>query len=148
MKHISKIIFILILTGIFSRTNLFADDTPKQEVGIDEKLGSTIPMDMSFLDEYGKPVRLRELITKPTILTLVYYRCPGICSPLLNGLSATIDHLDLEPGKDYNIVTISFDPTETYTTASEKKKNYLEDMKKKIPVDSWRFLVGDSINKS
>ncbi len=146
MKSLKNIILILIFSGIFSGTILYADDTPKQEVGIDEKLGSAIPLDLSFLDEYGKPVMLRDLITKPTVLTLVYYRCPGICSPLLNGLSQTIDHLDLEPGKDYNIVTISFDPTETYPIASDKKKNYLEAMKKKIPVDSWRFLVGDSTN--
>jgi protein SCO1/2 len=146
MKSYIKILFIILLSGVLMKTGSYAMDGPKPEIGIDEKLGSAIPLDLSFLDEYGKPVRLRELITKPTILSLVYFRCPGICTPLLNGLALTVDHLDLEPGKDYNIITISFDPRETYTTAAEKKKNYLEDMKKKIPESSWRFLTGDSLS--
>src|SRR5205085_10476412 len=87
-----------------------------------------------------------DLINKPTILTLVYYRCPGICTPLLNDLSKTIDHMDLDAGKDYNIITISFDPKESYQTAAEKKKNYLEEMKKKLPDNSWKFLTGDSLS--
>ena len=125
--------------------SLKADDSVKQsEVGIDEKLGETIPLDLTFIDEYGKPVALKNLFTKPTILTLVYYRCPGICSPLLNGVSYMVDRLDLEPGKDYNIITISFSPREDYIMASEKKKNYTDNMKKKIPEGSWHFLTGDS----
>lgn len=144
MKSFTKIFVILLLT-IASVHGLFAEDGPKQsEVGVDEKLGSTIPLDLSFLDEYGKPVRLRDLVTKPTIITLVYFRCPGICSPLLNGLATTIDHMDMDAGKDYNIITISFDPKESYQTAAEKKKNYLEEMKKKLPENSWKFLTGDS----
>src|SRR5205085_4260679 len=115
-RDITKFLFVLLFAAALNH-GIYADDAPKQsEVGIDEKLGSTIPLDLSFLDEYGKPVRLRDLVTKPTILTLVYFRCPGICSPLLNGLAAAIDHMDMEPGKDYNIVTISFDPKESYQT--------------------------------
>ena len=145
-KSITIILFIFLLAAL-PVNKLFADDGNKpSEVGIDEKLGSAIPLDLSFLDEYGKPVRLRDLITKPTILTLVYFRCPGICSPLLNGLSTTIDHMDMTAGRDYNIITISFDPKESYMTAAEKKKNYLEEMKKKIPEDSWKFLTGDSLS--
>lgn len=134
---------------VFSLLNTFilADEPqPKKDVGIDEKLGEFIPMNLSFIDEYGKPVTLQELFKKPTLLTLVYYRCPGICSPLLNSLAAALDRLDMEAGKDFNVVTISFDPRETYLTAAEKKNNYLETMNKHIPVDSWRFLTGDSTN--
>lgn len=121
-----------------------SEDTSKFDVGIDEKLGETIPLDLSFLDEYGKPVTLRSLFTKPTLLTLVYYRCPGICSPLLTGVSEVVDRMDMEAGKDFNIVTISFSPKEDYIMASGKKKNYIDLMKKKIPDASWRFLTGDS----
>lgn len=120
-------------------------DTTQQQVGIDEKLGEAIPLDLSFLDENGKPVSLRSLVNKPTILTLVYYRCPGICSPLMNGLSSVVDKLDIEAGKDFNIVTISFNPREDYIMAQGKKRNYLDNMKKKIPEDSWKFLTGDSL---
>lgn len=142
---------IKILTTVFIfsvlSTHIFADNPPqKKDIGIDEKLGENIPLNLSFIDEYGKPVTLQELFKKPTILTLVYYRCPGICSPLLNSVAATVDRLDIDAGKDFNIVTISFDPKETYLTAAEKKNNYLETMNKHIPVDSWRFLTGDSIN--
>lgn len=119
---------------------IFSEDTTQQNVGIDEKLGETIPLDLSFLDENGKPVALKSLFSKPTLLTLVYYRCPGICSPLMNGLSETIDKMDMEPGKDFNIVTISFNPREDYIMAKGKKENYLNNMKKKIPQDSWKFL--------
>ncbi|MGH2575086.1 MAG: SCO family protein, partial [Ignavibacteria bacterium] len=71
--------------------------------------------------------------------------CPGICSPLLTGIADVVDRLDMEAGKDFNIITISFDPREDYLTASEKKKNYLTTMKK-IPDNSWQFLTGDSLN--
>lgn len=118
----------------------------KSEVGIDEKLGQTIPMNITLIDEYGKPVKLAELTQgKPFALTLVYYRCPGICSPLLTGFTKTIDLTDLVPGKDYKIITVSFDPTETYLTGSEKKKNYFGQLKnKQLSNEDWRFLTADS----
>ncbi len=123
-----------------------AVDTTTLQVGIDEKLGETIPLELSFLDETGKSVTLKSLFTKPTLLTLVYYKCPGICSPLMNGLSTVIDKLNMEAGKEFNIVTISFNPREDYLMASGKKRNYLDNMKKKIPEASWKFLTGDSLS--
>jgi len=131
---------------LFLYTQGILADEQKPEVGIEEKLGAVLPTDLKFFDEYGQIVQLKNLITKPTVITLVYYRCPGICSPLLNGLSRTIEKLDLEAGKDFNVVTISFDPTEDYQTAGEKKKNYLDNMNKKIQAESWRFLTGDKEN--
>lgn len=118
----------------------------KKPVGIDEKLGQIIPMNLTLIDEYGKPVRLADLTKgKPFVLTLVYYRCPGICSPLLTGFAKTVDITELTPGKDYEIITVSFDPTETYLTGSEKKKNYFAQLKKKqLSNDDWRFLTADS----
>jgi protein SCO1 len=116
---------------------IHSEDTKKSEVGIDEKLGEVVPLELQFLDEYGKPV---------TLLTLVYYKCPGICSPLMNGVASVVEKMDLEAGKDFNIVTISFNPREDYIMAKEKKSNYMDMMKKKIPAESWRFLTGDSIN--
>jgi protein SCO1/2 len=140
IKHIVPVFIIFILCNA-----IFAEDLPpKKEIGFDEKLGETIPLNLNFIDEYGKPVILKEVFSKPTIFTLVYFRCPGICSPLLTGVADAIDRLDMEAGKDFNIVTISFEPGDTYLTAAEKKNNYLETMDKKIPVDSWRFLTGDS----
>ena len=116
---------LLVFMLFINSSVLHSEDTPNPNVGIDEKLGETIPLDLSFLDENGKPVSLKSLVNKPTLLTLVYYRCPGICSPLMNGLSETIDKMDMEPGKDFNIVTISFNPREDYIMAKGKKENYL-----------------------
>lgn len=128
---------------VFS-AGLRSDDTSRSQVGIDEKLSQQVPLDLQFMDENGRPVSLKQLITKPTLLTLVYYKCPGICSPLMNGVASVVDKMDLEAGKDFNIVTISFNPREDYVMAKEKKANYLDMMKKKIPAESWRFLTGDS----
>ncbi len=130
---------------VVALNKVYGDDK-KSEVGIDEKLGQTIPMNLTLIDEYGKPVKLAELTKgKPFALTLVYYRCPGICSPLLTGFTKTIDLTDLVPGKDYQVITVSFDPTETYLTGSEKKKNYFAQLKnKQLSNEDWRFLTADS----
>ena len=141
MLFLRYIIFLVVITAY-----IYELKASEQEIGIDEKLEQQIPLELSFLDETGKPVTLREYFGKPVILTLVYYRCPGICTPLLTGVTEMVDKLDMEPGKDYNIITISFDPTEDYVTAGGKKKNYLDNMKKRIPENSWHFLTGDSTN--
>lgn len=144
MKALNKILITLLFSVVVLCSLKADEETKPSEVGVDEKLGTIIPLDLTFLDEHGKPVQLRSLVTKPTIFTLVYYRCPGICSPLLSGVSKVVDRMDLEPGRDYNIVTISFNPREDYIMASEKKNNYLTGMTKKIPESSWHFLTGDS----
>lgn len=139
------LIFITMTSAVFCNETQ-QEKAPGPEVGIEEKPGAQVPLDAAFFDETGKPVDLKSLINKPTILMLVYYRCPGICSPLMNSVAGVVDKLDMEAGKDYNLISISFDPTENYTVAAPKKSNYLDNMNKKIPLDSWRFLTGDSIN--
>src|SRR5512146_682633 len=137
----------VIMIFMLSINLLYAEDpSPKKEIGFDEKLGETIPLDLKFLDEHGGTVILRDLIDKPVIFCLVYYRCPGLCSPLLRGVADVIDRMDLEAGKDFKVITIGFDPKETYITTAEKKDNYLVSMKKQIPNDTWRFHVGDSMS--
>ena len=122
----------------------YADD---ESIGIDERLGETIPLDLTFHDEEGEPVRLRDLVTKPTILTLVYFRCPSICSPLMNELARTVDKLEgLEPGRDFDLITISFDSTEGPDLAAVGKDNLLGRMEKEVPEEAWRFLTGDKDN--
>ena len=115
-------------------------------VGIVEKLGQYVPMDVELLNESGNLVQLKSIINKPTIITFVYYECPGICSPLLTEVASVIDKMDLELGKDYQVVTVSFDHQERPELAQEKKDNYLAEIKKKVNPDGWRFLTGDSIN--
>jgi len=113
-------------------------------VDVDEHLSETIPLDLRFLDETGQPVLLSELFDRPVVLSLVYYRCPGICSPLMSGLVDVIEKMELEPGVDYRVLTISFDETETPDLAARKKINYMKAFHTPIPEDAWRFMTGDS----
>ena len=113
-------------------------------VGIEEHLGRQLPLDLLVYDEEGHLVELRTLVNLPTIFTFVYYRCPGICSPLLTELSEIVEKMDLEPGKDYRILTLSFDHTETPDIAAGKKESYLSIMDRQIDPQGWRFLTADS----
>ena len=127
--------------GIFAQG--YAND---KTVGVEEKLGETIPLDLNFKDEAGNPVTLGEFITKPTVLTLVYFRCPSICNPLMHEVADTVDKLDLVAGVDFNLVTVSFDAREGPELAQIARANFLDEMKKKIDPASWRFLTGDEEN--
>jgi len=112
-------------------------------VGIEEHLSRKIPAAVSFADEAGHTLELQSLLGKPTILALVYYECPGICTPLLNNLVDTLDRSELVLGKDYQVITISFDPKDTPALAAKKKANYLKQFHKPIPAEAFRFLTGD-----
>ena len=114
----------------------------KIEIGIDEQLGKNIPLNATFNDEDGNPVVLKDLITGPTVLALVYYHCPGICNPLMFELANVMNKSDLEPGYDYNVVSMSIDEFETDSLASEKKKEMLSGFDKEVSPESWRFLTG------
>jgi protein SCO1/2 len=118
----------------------------KIEVGIDEQLGSTIPLNLKFKNSDGETVALKEIITKPTLIAFVYYECPGICNPMQSEIAWTIDKLQLEPGKDFQVVSISFDHNETPEIAAKWKKNYLMTIKRKMDPSDWLFLTGDSVS--
>ncbi len=109
---------------------------------IDEKLGASAALDVVLNDESGNPVTLRQLVDKPTILTLNYFRCAGICTPLLNGLAASLNKIELKPGVDFKVITVSFDPTDTPEIARQKRISYLEEMSRPFPPQAWRFLTG------
>lgn len=115
-------------------------------VGITEKLGQTLPMNAELYDENGYRVSLSSIVNKPTILMFVYYKCPGICTPLLNEVSKIVEKIDLEPGKDFQILTVSFDPEEMPDLAKDKKDTYLGELKRKIDPAGWRFMTADKEN--
>jgi len=113
-------------------------------VGIVEHLGETVPLDLEFRDESGRTVRLGDLVDRPTVLSLVYYSCPGICTPLLTGLAEVLNLMDMRPGEDYRVITVSFDASDTPKLASEKKRNYLNLIdRREFPAEAWSFLTGD-----
>lgn len=116
------------------------------EVGIDEKLGNKIPMDIEFYTSSGDTVSLNQVIDKPFLLALVYYECPGICSPMLTELAWVADRVQLEPLEEFEVVTLSFDPRETPELAAKWKKNYFNSLKRNFPDKAWTFLTGNAEN--
>lgn len=134
-------LLMLVLTAVPARAQ---QSVP--QVGIEDRLGELVPLDgLSFTDEDGRPILLKDLFDRPVLLTLVYYRCPGICTPLLQETARVVGLSDLEPGEDYRIVTISFDPEETASLAKIKKLNMLAEIEnREVRPDAWRFLTGDA----
>jgi protein SCO1/2 len=116
------------------------------QVGIDEKLGGFIPEEAFFTTSDGDTIILGEYIDKPTIVSLVYYNCPGICTPLLGGMVDVFDKIDLKPGIDYQVLTISFNPEDSTELARNKKKNYMRSFDKQFPEEAWTWATGDSLN--
>ncbi|MCM2265405.1 MAG: SCO family protein [Desulfuromonadales bacterium] len=112
-------------------------------VGLDEQLGARIPLDLMFRDENGNPVRLGDLITRPTVIAPVYYRCPNVCHFLQGELAQTLPQIKLTAGTDYTVLSISFDETETPELARRTRDTYLTAAGGKIPPAGWRFLTGD-----
>lgn len=116
------------------------------EIGVDEQLGKNIPLDITFNDENGNPVLLRDMIKGPTVVALVYYHCPGICNPLMFELANVMNKSDLEPGYDYNVVAISIDEFENPEKAAAKKKEMFAGFDKDVDPNSWKFLTGSLEN--
>ena len=115
------------------------------EIGIVEKLGETIPLDLTFQNEKNDTVKLGSIISKPTILSFVYFDCPGLCSPLLDGIADVISKMDLSIGKDFDIITISFNTRDTPEKARIKKLNFVQKIKEKDRA-SWTYLTGNLEN--
>ncbi len=141
-----KKIFIALLALFAVNVNAQEGFTPPEEIGIYEKLDSVIPNDIFLLDKDSNLVNLKSLINKPTVLSFVYYECPGLCSPLLDGIAEVIDRTDVVLGKDYQMITISFNKDDTPKLGQKKKKNYVASIKKTIDASQWIWLTGDSVN--
>lgn len=117
----------------------------KKGVGIDQKLNSSIPLDVVFHDETGRAIPLRTYFgDKPVVLALVYYKCPGLCGLTLSDLVGSLKKVDLEPAHDYNVVIVSIDPKENSSIAAEKKQSYAKLFAKPSFYAGWHFLTGDS----
>jgi protein SCO1/2 len=113
-----------------------------QQIGINQKMGESIPLDLPFADETGHDVTLRQYFGKPVILTLVYYQCPSLCNMVLNAVLRSLKSVELTAGTDFQVVAVSFDPRETPEMASAKKQNYLKDYQRTGAEQGWHFLTG------
>jgi len=115
------------------------------EIGFDQRLGESLPLDLPLRDEAGNAVRLGDYFKgRPVVLTLVYYECPMLCTLTLNGLASALDVLSFDAGKEFEIVTVSFDPRETPELARAKKQTYLQRYKRPGAEAAWHFLTGDA----
>ena len=115
-------------------------------VGIDEKLGDYLPKDAIVVTSDNDTVKLGSLIDRPLILAFVYYECPGLCNPLQTEIAWLIGKMDLVPGVDYKVISLSFDHHEKSEIAKRWKNNYVPTIKRKIDPKAWIFLTADSIN--
>jgi protein SCO1/2 len=113
------------------------------EVGFDQHLGESIPLDLAFTDETGQSVKLSDYFgRKPVVLSLVYYQCPMLCTISLNGLAGALEVLSFVPGQEFEVVTVSFDPSETPVLAAAKKKAYMARYQRPEAHAGWHFLTG------
>jgi protein SCO1/2 len=121
--------------------------TALREVRIEQKLDQQLPLDLVFRDETGQPVRLGQYFgQKPVVLAFVYYDCPMLCTQVLNAMVTSFRVLPFEIGKDYDVVTVSFDPRETNTLATAKKQVYMKYLPERMRAGAnsgWHFLTGD-----
>lgn len=142
MKNLILLLLLLSGTIVHGQNNINEEDI---EIGIIEKLGDIIPLDLEFSNESNDTVSLRQIIDKPTILNFVYFDCPNICSPLMSGISDVINKMDMELGKEYQVLTISFNTRDTPEKAVEKKQNFVKKISKKNR-QHWIYLTGEQNN--
>jgi protein SCO1/2 len=117
--------------------------TVLQKVGVEQHLNQQLPLNTQFVDETGKTVRLGDYFGKrPAILSLVYYNCPMLCSEEMDGLAGALEMVKLTPGKDFDIIIISIDPSETPALAAKKKAYYVKRYGRPETANGWHFLTG------
>ncbi len=125
-------------------------DTPNElkKVNVDEHQGQKIPTDLTFTDDHENQVAIGDYLNKdkPVVLILGYYTCPMLCNLVFNGVRDAVNGMPLEPGKDFTIVNVSIDSSDTPVIAAAKKKNYMASLKKEAPESSWMFLTGGGDN--
>jgi protein SCO1/2 len=149
MQHLHHQLSKVFGLGLLSVLALSAEPSlpPQLEgVGIEEKLGQQVNLDLTFTNEKGYQVRLRSFFHKdtPVLLNLVYYSCPMLCNLVLNGQTAVLRDIPWTPGEEFEIVTISIDPTEMFNLAVHKKQMYLDNYGK--PAPGWHFLTDHNGN--
>lgn len=151
MMNVLKLISCLLLMPAASALS-WQSPNPSQvfsEVGIDQRLNEPVPLNLKFTDEQGNVVALNEFFhSKPVVLSLVYYKCPMLCTQVLNGMVETFNVMKFSPGNEFEVVTVSIDPAETPDLASQKKAEYVAAYKREGAHKGWHFLTGDQASIS
>ena len=114
-----------------------------RDVGLDQRLGEQVPLDLTFTDENGKSVRLADYFgSKPVILNMVYYSCPMLCGEVLNGLTGALQIVKFDVGREFNVLTVSIDPRDTTALAAKKQAIYVKRYGRPNAQAGWHFLTG------
>jgi len=139
------LVFVLIPSSVLFPQLVREDIDELQNINVDEHLGDRIPLDLSFINDQGESKKLAEYFStgKPVILVMAYYNCPMLCTLVLNGLSKGIQNTDLNPGQDYQILTVSIDPDETVQLARAKKRAQIGEINKTNLDSAWHFFIGE-----
>ncbi|MFN4182052.1 MAG: SCO family protein [bacterium] len=137
---VKKFLFSLLFL-IASGSDLFGEEKRPGDVGIVEQLGKYVPLNLTFRDETGQSITLEELLDRPAVVMLIYYTCPGICPVLFNGVAEVVNKMKETPGKDYRILSISFDASDTPDTAQRRKRDTFALLNREIPEEGWKFLT-------
>lgn len=124
-------------------TEVSADTRSDGGLWIEEKTGQYLPLDLEFVDEEGRSVRLGDIIDRPTLFLPGYFYCANICSKNLANLAVALNSLSFQPGKDYRVVALSFNEAEGPLDAARAKRNYLKILPEGFPASEWRFLTGN-----
>lgn len=148
MRNTLSIILLILVFSIFDNaTAQLNQGKPAilKEIGVDEKLGDTIPMDLEFVNSDGQTVRLSDLIEegKPVLLNPLYYECPILCGLVLDAVFNVVKELAWSPGRDYTIISFSIDPKETPEMAANSKEIYISRLGRTGSENGWHFLTGD-----
>jgi protein SCO1 len=143
--RLTILIIACFVSGFCEHSAKAQDPADTVQIGVVEHLDQVIPDGLSFRDENNNPVILKDMIKHPVILALIYFDCPGICPQLLAGVSNVVKNLDMQLGKDYQIIAVSFNPLDTPEKALDKKNSFLTDKSRPFGA-SWNYLTGDSAN--
>ncbi|MEN8151283.1 MAG: SCO family protein, partial [Planctomycetota bacterium] len=146
-RIIVTLLFATVLAGVAAAQEDRTEALPPELQGLPKMqpvIGTKLPLDLPFVDEKGRKIRLRDYFDgdKPVLMTLGYYRCPLLCDLSLNEVVKSLREIDLDPGEDFEMVTVSIDPLETPTLAKEKKQSYLATYGRPSAARGWHFLTG------
>jgi protein SCO1/2 len=155
MRRIACVVAIWTVLGSVAGAQFWQPREPEKDtnvsltrdVSIEQKLNEQVPLDLTFRDESGQTVTLRQYFgKKPVLLTLVYYECPSLCGLVLQGLLKSLRVINYTPGEQFEIVTVSISPTETPELAAAKKANFLKEYGREEAAAGWHWLTGDEKN--
>lgn len=130
--------------GELGQTALNQKPSILDNVGLDQHLNAQIPLDLNFIDEHGQQVTLRQYFgQKPVIMSMVYFQCPMLCSQVLSGLTFALNGMQrFDVGREFDVLTVSFDPRDTPQDAQENKERYIKRYRRSGSEQGWHFLTG------